>query len=119
MPLSRRARARAILLSRSLLLVNVFADENFQEAAHFAMLLGLRIDPVADHLLLAAHVMHQALDRFREIGHGGRGGAVRPALANCLSQALDGCAQVARGGAGGGPDRGIAAPAESAHGGGG
>src|SRR5215470_17555561 len=81
------------------------------------MLLGLRIDPVSDHLLLAAHVVHQPLNRFREIGHGGRGGPARSALGDCLPQSLDGDAQIALDRARCG--RGcVPADAEIAHGGG-
>ena len=43
------------------------------------MLLGLRIGPVADHLLLGPHVLDEALDRFGEIGHRGGRGLVDPA----------------------------------------
>src|SRR4029453_18673899 len=98
------------------LLVTVFAHENFEQSAHLAMLLGLRIDPVADHLLLAAHVMHQTLDRFCEIGHGG-GGCPRAPIGNGFPQPLDCYSQVARYRARSG--RGdVAAHAEVTHGGG-
>src|SRR5437016_7830476 len=99
MPLSRRARASAIgsyLRLLRYLLIDVFAHQDFEQAAHLAMLLGLRIDPAADHLLLAAHVMHQPLDRFREIGHGGRGRAARAAVSDGLAQSLDGQPKVTR-----------------------
>ena len=49
--------------------VDGFARQHFHEAADVAVELGLRVGPVADHLLFGAHVLHQALDRFGEIGH--------------------------------------------------
>ena len=39
---------------------------------------GLQLDPVANHLLLRAHVVDQPLDGFGEIGHGGGGCPVEP-----------------------------------------
>src|ERR1700744_5452447 len=64
MPLSRRARERAIALP-----LDGFSRQTFHEAAQFAVELGLFIGPVADHLLLAAHVLHETLDRFGEVRH--------------------------------------------------
>ena len=49
--------------------VDRLARQDFHEAPDVAVELGLRVGPVADHLLLGAHVLHQALDRFGEIGH--------------------------------------------------
>ena len=81
-----------------MLFLHVLAHENFQQAANLAMLLGLRIDPVADHLLLGAHVVDQPLNGLGQIGHGGGGRSARPALADRLFQPLDGAAQEIRGG---------------------
>ena len=44
-----------------------------QEHLHFALLLGLGLDPASDHLLLAPHVLDEALDALGEVGHGGGG----------------------------------------------
>src|ERR1700728_3831669 len=53
--------------------VDGFARQDFHEAADVVVELSLRVRPVADHLLFGAHVLHQALDGFGEIGHGGGG----------------------------------------------
>ena len=50
-------------------------DEEIKQAADLAVLLGLRIDPITDHLLFAAHVMDEALDRLGERGVAAGGGA--------------------------------------------
>ncbi len=56
------------------LTVHVLAHHDLQEPLDLALLLGLAVDPVADHLLLGAHVVHQALDGLGQIRHGGGGG---------------------------------------------
>ena len=48
-----------------------FLHEALQHRLDVALLIGLGFDPVADHLLLRAHVLHQSLDAFGELGHGG------------------------------------------------
>ena len=53
------------------------------------LLLGLRIDPVADHLLLGAHVLDEALDRFGEIGHRVGRGLARSGVADRLLEPVD------------------------------
>ena len=63
---------------------------------HLAALRGLGVGPVADHLLLGAHVADQALDRLGEIGHRGGRGAVRAGLGDRLLQPLDRAAHLAR-----------------------
>ena len=60
------------------------------------MLLGLAIHPIADRLLLNAHLRNQALDRFSQIGHGGRGGLVTAGLGNSGTQPLNRVSHVAR-----------------------
>ena len=59
-------------------------------------MLGLGLDPVADHLLLGAHVVDQPLDRFGEIGHGGGRRPARSALGDGLAQSLDRRSEISR-----------------------
>src|SRR3954469_8595183 len=109
---------RVLLQAWRALLVHVFAHQNFEQTANVPMLLGLRIDPVADHLLLGAHVVDQPLYRFGEIGHGSGRRPVRPAVGDRLPQTLDGHSQVARERAWQRARRRlVAADAEIAHGG--
>ena len=44
------------------------------EPAELGLLRRLRLDPFAQHLLLRAHVLDEALYALGEIGHGGGGG---------------------------------------------
>ena len=55
----------------------VFRREPFEQAFDVALLRRLRLDPIADQLLLAAHMLHEALYAFGEIGDrdAGRAGA--------------------------------------------
>ena len=76
---------------------DVLAHQHFEQAADLALLLGLRLDPVADHLLLGAHVLDQALDRLGEIGHGGGRGLARAGFGDRLAQLLDRAAHLADG----------------------
>ena len=62
---------------------------------HLAALRGLRVGPVADHLLLGAHVADQAVDRLGEIGHRGGRGAVRAGLGDGFLQLVDRAAHLA------------------------
>src|SRR5258707_99007 len=100
--LLRRARARGISLPYEILLrtapgyafpspllVETFAHEDFQQFSDFAMLLGLGVDPVADHLLLRAHVVDQPLDSLGKIGHGGSRRPARTIFDNRLPEPLE------------------------------
>src|SRR5215467_6165173 len=94
MPLSpRRIRARAIVFSST---VRVLAHHDFQKLLDLALLCGLRVYPVADHLLFGAHVMHEALDSLGKIGHGGRGRLASLDMVDRVSQAVDGGADLTR-----------------------
>ena len=84
--------------------------DRLEQRLHLALLLGLGLDPASDHLLLAAHVLDEALDALGEVGHGGGGALGRP-IAGCAAgavaafldgarQALDRDAEVLRGGPG-------------------
>ena len=53
------------------------------------MLDSLAVDPFADQLLLAAHVVDQPLDRFGEVRHRPGRGLVRAAIRDHLAQPLD------------------------------
>src|SRR5664279_4440924 len=89
MPLSlRRVRASAIGYFTSLS-VNFFAQHAFEKFLDLALLLGLAVDPIADHLLLGAHVVHEALDRLGEIGHGIGGGLAGAGLVDGFAQTFD------------------------------
>src|SRR5579872_6968312 len=63
-----------------LLTLLLLASEAFEQFLDLAVLFALAIGPFADHLLLGAHMRDQALNGFREIGHGGRGRAVGAAF---------------------------------------
>src|SRR6185437_4079762 len=98
MPLSRRDRARAISYldsAKTALPVHPLAYHDLQQPLDLALLIGLGIDPVADHLLLRAHVMHEALNGFRKIGHRSRSGLAGPGLIDRLAQPVDGAAHLA------------------------
>src|SRR5690348_18468138 len=77
-------------------LFGAFAHQNLKQAADVAMLFGLGVDPVADHLLLGAHVVDQPLNSFGQIGHGGGRRPTRAALADRLLQPLDRAPQLGR-----------------------
>ena len=51
--------------------------------------LGLRVHPVADHLLFGAHVLHEALDRFGEVGHRRRRRLAGADFIDGIAQPLD------------------------------
>ena len=55
------------------ILARLFAGDAFEQPVHLAPLRGLRVGPVADHLLLGSHMLDQTLDALRKIGHGSRG----------------------------------------------
>ena len=87
---TRRDRAPAIAYSPGTGLLQR-ARDRLQQRLNLALLLRLRFDPAADHLLLAAHVLDETLNAFGEIGHrgcgalasrraGGGGGTCRPGL---------------------------------------
>src|SRR5215470_11620558 len=69
-------------------LFGAFAHQNLKQAADVAMLFGLRVDPVADHLLLGAHVVDQPLNSFGQVGHGGGGRSARAAVITPASPAV-------------------------------
>ena len=81
---------------RAHLFVHVFPHEDFQEPADIAMLLGLGVHPIANHLLLRAHVLDQPLNGFREIGHGGCGRPARSAFCDHIPQAVDRAFEIPR-----------------------
>ena len=95
----------------------VLAHHDLQQLLDLALLLGLRVDPVADHLLLGAHMVHKALDRFGEIGHRGGRGLPGLDLVDRIAQPLDRGAHFARhagGSAGfGGHDRSTVVESQS------
>src|ERR1700758_519092 len=55
-------------LKHRALTIDGLARQELHEAAQVAVELGLFVGPVADHLLLGAHVVDEALDRFGQIG---------------------------------------------------
>src|ERR1700683_704306 len=108
MPLSRRARESAIseffykcirtssvpkpagrfYRSARGLSVGALARQKFHESAQVAIQLLLFFGPIANHLLFGAHMLHQTLDRFGEVGHGGCGRLVAPGVVDGLAQAV-------------------------------
>src|SRR5829696_2318287 len=69
MPRSRR-RALALAMSH-----DPFAAEPLENLLQLLLARRLRLDPVADHLLLGAHVLHEPLDALGQVGHCLRRGA--------------------------------------------
>src|SRR5262245_35493638 len=101
MPRSRRARASAMLLSHALTQIVlarlVLAGDALQKTRHLAVLRRLRVRPVADHLLLVAHMANEAVDRLGEVCHRGGRLTVRAGLRDGFLEALDRGAHLARG----------------------
>ena len=71
---------------------------DLEQPLDLAMLAGLAVDPFADQLLLAAHMVNEALDRLREVRHRGGRRLVGAALGDHLVQSLDCGIDVAAGG---------------------
>src|SRR5829696_7730556 len=89
MPRSRR-RALALAMSHDPL-----AAEPLENLLQLLLARRLRLDPVADHLLLGAHVLHEPLDALGEIGHGLRGGAPAGAVIDGGRELVEGYHQIA------------------------
>ena len=79
---------------------DVLAHDQFQQPLDLALLLGLGFDPVANGLLLGAHLVDQALDGLGEIGHHRGGGLIAAGFIDGRAQALDGAAYFAEPGGG-------------------
>src|SRR6185369_11078457 len=87
MPLSpRRTRANAMEFNST---VSVLAHHDLKELLDFALLRGLRVHPVADHLLFSTHMVDETLDRLGKIGHGGGRGFAGLDLIDGAAQAVD------------------------------
>src|SRR5215475_5007318 len=82
----RRTRANAMEFNST---VSVLAHHDLKKLLDLALLRGLRVHPVADHLLFSTHVVDETLDRLGEIGHGGRRGFADLDLVYGATQALD------------------------------
>ncbi len=66
-----------------------FVHHRLQQPLDFALLVGLAVDPDADRLLLGAHVLHQCLDGFGQIGHRGGSDLAAASLIDRGTQALN------------------------------
>src|SRR5689334_3969255 len=62
--------------------------EAFEQPLDLAALLALAVSPFADHLLLGAHMRHQSLDGFGEVGHR-RGVAAAAAFFYCRAELVE------------------------------
>src|SRR5437016_11833263 len=51
------------------IVLRLFAGDALEQALHLAALRGLSVGPVADHLLLGAHMADKAVDRFGKVRH--------------------------------------------------
>src|SRR5688572_28072180 len=75
------------------------ARDGLEELLQLALLLGLRLDPVAHDLLLAPHVLNEVADTSGKIGHGGVRSLRRPRVdplrlaASAAAALLDGARQ--------------------------
>src|SRR5579859_4447048 len=69
--------------------------EAFEQSLDLPVLLALAVSPFADHLLLGAHVGHEALDGFGEARHGRRRRLAAAALFECRAQPVDRALKIA------------------------
>ena len=67
----------------------MLAHHDLKEFLDFALLRGLRVHPVADHLLFGTHMVDETLDRLGKVGHGGRSGFAGLDLIDGAAQAVD------------------------------
>src|ERR1700684_2461568 len=76
------------LKTLSLILLRLARDP-LEQFLDLAVLLALAVGPFADHLLFGAHMRHQTLNGFGEIGHRGGGAAAGAAFFQSGPQPLD------------------------------